>query len=96
MDANVYRRFQSGELCPDSGWYVFDGYVDGTLNPLPALSEMEVSLEAGETFPQIRTPAKSCYWQPAVGEREEGVVQATAALPPSSGDPTLFGPGEVL
>ena len=30
------------------------------------------------------------------GERDEGVVQATAASPPSPGDPTLLGPGEVL
>ena len=96
MTPSPNRRFRSGEPCPDSGWYIFDGYLDGSLEPLPALGEMEVSLEAGEVFPPIRSPAKECYWQLSSEEREEDLAGAAAASPPASESPTLFNSLEVL
>jgi hypothetical protein len=96
MNGTPNRRFRSGEPCPDSGWYIFDGYLDGSPEPLPPLGEMEVSLEAGETFPSIHSPAKDCYWQSALEEREAEPAGAAAASAPVPESLTLFSAREVL
>jgi hypothetical protein len=46
----------------ESGYYLFDGYVDGTSLPFPALSEIEVSLQEGQLFPSIRSRQKPCAY----------------------------------
>ncbi len=62
MRAKTDQRFQSGEVCIVSGWYDFDGYVDGSSEPYPSLFELEIPLHAGEVFPPIRNPRRACYW----------------------------------
>jgi hypothetical protein len=63
MDTTTYQRFQSGDLCIESGWYEFDGYVDDVSDPLPALSQMEITLAVGQVFPPIQDPRRACYWK---------------------------------
>ena len=82
MDIAVSHRFRSGQPCLSTGWYVFDGYVDGSLEPLPAISEMEVSLEAGDVFPQIRNVRKTCYWRREVSACDERLQGAYCAAMP--------------
>ena len=59
----LHPRFQSGSTCVASGCYLFDGYADGSSLPIPALSEIEVSLAEGQLFPPIRSRQKPCYWK---------------------------------
>ncbi len=59
------RRFRSGDICVEPGWYQFDGYVDGDAGPYPSLGEVEVSLFRGEAFPVIRSAKRACYWTPS-------------------------------
>jgi len=54
-------RFQTGESCPESGRYRFDGYLDGTWSPSPTADEMEIYLSKNETFPPIRSADKGCW-----------------------------------
>ena len=55
-------RYRTGETCPATGRYRFDGYLDGTFSPAPTQEEREIPLTRGETFPPIRSTAKACYW----------------------------------
>jgi|GEM_PF-6552111 len=57
--------YQTGQTAPYSGAYRFDGYVDGAQAPLPAEKERMIVVIAGETFPPIRSVAKSCWWNRA-------------------------------
>jgi hypothetical protein len=63
METITYKRFRSGDLCDDSGWYEFDGYVDAREAPLPGLSEMEIPMIAGDVFPPVRGQQRACYWK---------------------------------
>ena len=59
----IGTRFRTGEVCPESGRYRFDGYLDGTSSPPPTREEREIPLSRGETFPPIRSSGKACYWK---------------------------------
>ncbi len=59
----VGARRKTGETCPESGRWRFDGYLDGTSSPPPTPEEMEIPLSKGETFPPIRSSGKSCWWK---------------------------------
>lgn len=59
----IGARFRTGEVCPASGRYRFDGYLDGTKSPPPKPEEMEIPLSKGERFPPIRSSGKSCWWK---------------------------------
>ncbi|RKH03876.1 YjzC family protein [Corallococcus praedator] len=61
--AKVGDRFKTGEKCETSGNYVFDGYVDGSTSPAPTAEERVIPLSKGETFPPIKSSAKSAYWK---------------------------------
>jgi len=56
-------RFKTSDTCAETGVYRFDGYLDGSTNPLPRAEEREIALSKGERFPPIRSAAKSCYWK---------------------------------
>lgn len=55
-------RYRTGETCPRSAVYRFDGYTDGSATPAPSPEEREIPLSSGETFPPIRSSGKACYW----------------------------------
>lgn len=59
----IGTRFRTGEVCPESGRYQFDGYLDGTRSPAPTPEEREIPLSRGEKFPPIRSAGKSCWWK---------------------------------
>ena len=46
----IGSRHRTGETCPASGVYRFDGYLDGTSSPSPTADEREIALSKGETF----------------------------------------------
>jgi hypothetical protein len=80
MDIAISQRFRSGQCCPESGWYIFDGYADGTLEPFPGTSELEISLEGGDVFPPIRNVEKGCYWRREVAACDEGLFGGSVPL----------------
>lgn len=57
------KRYETGEECPRSGVWGFDGYTDGTSTPSPTAEERQIPLSRGETFPPIRSTGKACYWR---------------------------------
>ena len=59
----IGSRHRTGETCPVSGVYRFDGYLDGTSNPSPSADEREIPLSKEETFPPIRSTSKACWWK---------------------------------
>lgn len=59
----IGTRFRTGETCPESGRYQFDGYTDGSWQPPPRPSEKEIPISRGEKFPPIRSSGKACYWK---------------------------------
>jgi hypothetical protein len=72
-------RFRSGERCPVSGIYVFDGYVnERTPSPLPLLRDWRVSLRRGDRFPAFALLKEDAYWKlershsADVGDGEDG------------------------
>lgn len=67
MYETTINRPRSGDLCSRSGWYEFDGYVDGATEPIPPLSEWEVAVEVGDTFPMIHESNRACYWRASDG-----------------------------
>lgn len=71
MHQSRYERFQSGQTCCESGWYEFDGYLDGSCELLPSLNEMQIPLVAGDTFPVIQNTRQRCYWKLADGQHEQ-------------------------
>jgi hypothetical protein len=54
-------RYKTGEECPKTGRYRFDGYTDGTSTPQPTTDEMVIPLSKGENFPPIRSQNKACW-----------------------------------
>lgn len=56
-------RYKTGDKCPRTGKYTFDGYVDGTSSPAPTAEERVIPLDAGETFPPVRSVNKAAYWR---------------------------------
>lgn len=63
MTVAIGTRFKTGEECPESGTYAFDGYTDGTWSPSPTAEERNIELEKSETFPPIRSASKACWWK---------------------------------
>ncbi len=63
MATAVETRFKTGETCPESGRYRFDGYLDGSYAPAPTAEEQIIPLSRGETFPPIRSSGKACWWK---------------------------------
>jgi hypothetical protein len=63
---NSRTRFRSGDLCPRTDAYRFDGYVVPGSTSLPRLGELEVIMEAGQAFPRIESNQLDCWWTPAV------------------------------
>ena len=55
-------RHKTGESCPNTGIYGFDGYFDGTKYPRPTAEEEQIPLSRGEVFPPIRSASKACFW----------------------------------
>jgi hypothetical protein len=76
MDTITYKRFRSGDLCDDSGWYEFDGYLDAPDAPLPSLSETEIPMIAGDVFPPVRSQQRLCYWKLVNGFGAQSEVAA--------------------
>lgn len=62
MSTTTSTRFKTGQTCPTSGDYRFDGYTDGTSSPSPTAEEREISLSRDETFPPIKSSGKACWW----------------------------------
>jgi hypothetical protein len=56
-------RYSTGQECPKTGTYAFDGYLDGTWSPSPTANESSIPLSKGETFPPIRSANKACWWK---------------------------------
>jgi hypothetical protein len=48
-------RYKTGQECPKTGTYTFDGYVDGTWLPSPTVNESNIPLSKGETFPPVKS-----------------------------------------
>jgi hypothetical protein len=55
-------RCKTGQACPKSGVYRFDGYVDGTTSPFPHPHEKEIPLAETNIAPPVRSANKGCYW----------------------------------
>jgi hypothetical protein len=56
------NRYKTGEKCPKTGTYAFDGYTDGTWTPSPTADERRIPLSTDETFPPIKSANKACWW----------------------------------
>jgi len=56
-------RYKTGQECPKTGNYAFDGYLDGTWSPSPTANESNIPLSKGETFPPIKSANKGCWWK---------------------------------
>lgn len=67
MKGNPFRRFRSGEVCREDGWYGFDGYVGRSSETPASLTAIEVPLRAGDAFPGVHHSDKPCYWKPIQG-----------------------------
>ena len=63
MYSFVGYRFRSGEVCPETGEYEFDGYLNGNSDGLPYFDELEIALKAGHLFPVISSRHRACYWR---------------------------------
>jgi len=63
MKRTANQRFQTGDVCGETGWYEFDGYVNGPPGPLPRLIEWQALVIAGDMFPRIQSPERMCYWK---------------------------------
>ena len=59
----IGTRFRTGETCPESGRYQFDGYLDGTSHPPPKAEERQIPISTNERFPPIRSAEKACWWK---------------------------------
>lgn len=67
MTVTVDQRFRTGEVCPESGPYRFDGFVKEPAEPLRVDARALIELDSGEPFPTIGNPdaQRECYWRPA-------------------------------
>lgn len=66
------QRLRTGEGCEQSGEYVFDGYADEVVAPPPGFDELQISLEAGDTFPGAGDAGWPCYWRPVAKRKSAG------------------------
>ena len=61
--ANIGDRFKTGQQCETTGFYDFDGYLDGTRTPRPTAEETRIPLSSRETFPPVRSQNKGARWK---------------------------------
>lgn len=61
--ADIGDRFATGLINTQPGVFVFDVYLDGTVDPAPTQAERVLSLAQNERFPPIRSTAKACFWR---------------------------------
>lgn len=54
-------RHKTGEKCPKSGTWEWDGWLDGSWSPVPSHAARYIPLSAGETFPPC--DGRGCYWK---------------------------------
>ena len=54
---------KTGEKCQKSGYYRFVRHTDFSVGCHPTYEEGEIPLEAGETFPPIKSCKKGAYWE---------------------------------
>lgn len=55
-------RYKTGQRCPATGIYVFDGYVRFRQHT-PTAEEQRIPLDRGDTFPPIRSrPPAAAWW----------------------------------
>lgn len=55
-------RCKTGQPCPTSGVYRFDGYLDGSVSPRPRPHEQEIPLAERNIAPPIHSANKGCFW----------------------------------
>jgi hypothetical protein len=82
MGTGINGRFRTGDVCIESGWFEFDGYLDGATEPLPPLDEAEISLRAGDVFPAVLQPRRGCYWRQTGVSADPLVADVAAWTPP--------------
>ena len=63
MVINVGDRFKAGDICPETGVYHFDGYIDGSQYPRPRLEESIIRIKKGQEFPDIRSLKRKIIWE---------------------------------
>lgn len=63
MSVSTAVRGKTGEKCPTSGIWAFDGYLDGTSVPAPTAAEREIALSVPNVFPPIKSSGKACWWK---------------------------------
>lgn len=56
-------RYKTGQQCPTTGRYQFDGYVDGTTWPSPTANEQIIPMDRGDTFPPVHSCNKGAWWR---------------------------------
>jgi hypothetical protein len=61
--ATIGDRFKTGQKCDTTGFFVFDGYTDGSSAPAPTSDERVIGLKSGETFPPVRSSNKGAWWK---------------------------------
>lgn len=62
MSISTHIRCKTGQPCPKSGVYRFDGYLDGSTLPTPMPHEREIPLAETNIAPPIHSANKGCFW----------------------------------
>ena len=57
------NKYQTGYLSPIKATFIWDGYTDGTHNPLPTANENRIPMDKGDKFPPIRSCNKGAFWK---------------------------------
>ncbi len=63
MQGEMRLRYQTGDICPETGLYDFDGFVEQADETAARLESFELPLAAGQRFPPIGEPKRACYWR---------------------------------
>jgi len=80
-EPDIDDRFRSGDRCPITGLYTFDGYVnESTTSPLPSLDQRRIWLGAGERLPSFALWAEEAWWR-LVARRASGFRLADSEFP---------------
>jgi hypothetical protein len=59
----IGHRFMTGQICSTTGNYEFDGYIDGTSQPLLVDDDKRIAVDAGKPFPQVASKGRDAYWR---------------------------------
>jgi hypothetical protein len=88
-EPDIDDRFRSGDRCPITGLYTFDGYLnESTTSPLPPLDQRRIWLRTGERLPSFALWVEDAWWK-LVARRASGMRLLDAELP---GRPTTLPP----